>query len=107
MSDISRSGIMDTKILNTMAHLVYRIGIFTTAPVALDDRFIWRQDQDELGEPVVWLDLEGVVHVDVNELTTEYDTVRYNAVIGWCVINRVECILHSTDATRKAWRPEP
>lgn len=56
----------------------------------------------------LWLQSDGTIHVSlkhIREVDSAYGTEPYYAIIGWCVADRIPCILHDVETSRRAWRP--
>ena len=90
-------------IITPMAHIVSRIGVYTSQD---SFQYIWRQKPDTM--PLLWLDNDGIVNVDIAEVVKQLDgylTDDYYGLIGWCVVQRIPCVLHTVESSRKAWRP--
>jgi hypothetical protein len=82
-----------------MAHLVHLIGMY--------DGRMWDGDYYWLGADsgIVWLKPNGEVNIDLIEVE-KAGVLReaYYGIIGWCVSQRIPCVLHG-ETVRRAWRP--
>src|ERR1044072_258365 len=85
---------------STIANLVASLGMYDCN----GDGYYWLGDLTD--EPVAWMTKHGEVNIDLDQvvLLAQKHAKPFYEVIGWCVANRMPCVLHG-ETSRRAWRP--